>query len=229
MRFGSVGSLFRPVAVVVATAAVLVTARAEAGPSGFDRFGETRFDELLQLPQWQEVRGKLTQEAVRVRACLARDCEDAAALSIARIVRKGTALGRLDQLDLVQAAINRRPYLDDSDQFGAEDLWQSPLGFARRGGDCEDFAIAKYFALTLLGFPRSDMRIAVMTDGGGEVHAILLARIASEWLVLDNREEGPRKLKHYGHWTPQYAVTETAGYRYVAAGHASLHGAPAQR
>ena len=231
MRFRSVGSLLRPVAIAaaVSTAAFLCGfARAEA--SGFDRIGETRFDELLRLPQWQDVMQKLPQEAARVRDCSGDRCTDAAALWVARIVRAGIALDRRAQLELVQAAINNRPYREDADQFRVQDRWQSPLAFARRGGDCEDFAIAKYFVLTLLGVPRSDLRVAVMTQGSdGEVHAILLARIGSDWLALDNRERRLRGLAYYSRWTPRYAVTETAGFRYVAAGKTKLVSAPAQR
>jgi predicted transglutaminase-like cysteine proteinase len=230
MRFRSIGSLLRSAAVLAAFVAALLGAPNPAQASGFERTGELRFDELLGLPQWHAVRLTLPHEANRVRACSKAQCPDAAALWFARIVRDGKALDRRGQLDVVQAAVNSRPYREDAEQFGAEDKWQSPLKFARNGGDCEDFAIAKYFALTLLGFSRSDLRIAVMTRGAqGEVHAILLARIGSQWLTLDNREERPGDLTRYARWTPRYAVTETAGFRYVDSGKAALVSAPAER
>ena len=112
-----------------------------------------------------------------------------------------------------------------------DDLWQTPLDFARRGGDCEDFAIAKYFVLRLLGFPAADLRIAVLTGvETNEVHSVLLARLAGEWQVLDNREEQPRPLRRYDGWIPQYAVSESAGFRYSAAENAAAGPyRPAQR
>jgi predicted transglutaminase-like cysteine proteinase len=230
MRVRSIGSLLRSAAMLAAIVAALLGARAQAEAAGFERTGEMRFDELLELAQWRAVRVTLPQEAARVRGCSKAQCSDAAAMWFARIVREGKALDRRRQLDVVQAAVNSRPYREDAEQFGAEDKWQSPLGFARRGGDCEDFAIAKYFALTLLGFSRSDLRIAVMTRGAqGEVHAILLARIDSRWLALDNREKRPGDLTRYARWTPRYAVTETAGFRYVDSGKAALASAPAER
>ncbi len=46
----------------------------------------------------------------------------------------------------------------DAHSYGAEDYWASRGEFlAQGGGDCEDYAIAKYFTLKDLGFSSSDM------------------------------------------------------------------------
>jgi predicted transglutaminase-like cysteine proteinase len=227
MRVPSVGSLLRSVAAVVA--AVVVALTAAAGASASSRLSESRLDELLQLPHWREVARRLPQEAALVRACLKGRCESGPALQLARLVAAGAGGDRLTQLRRVHAAVNLQPYREDADQFGRQDLWQSPLAFVGRGGDCEDFAIAKYFVLRLLGVPPSELRIAVLTgDGRAEVHAVLLARAGGEWQVLDNREAKPQPLRSYRGWIPQYAVTETAGFRYRPLAQARAT-APAQR
>lgn len=56
---------------------------------------------------------------------------------------------------------NRRlQYRQDIDLWGQVDYWASPLETLSRGaGDCEDFAIAKYFTLISAGVPHSRLRL----------------------------------------------------------------------
>jgi predicted transglutaminase-like cysteine proteinase len=95
------------------------------------------------------------------------------------------------RIGLINRAINLaiRP-LRDSAQFGAPDIWQSPLmTFATGAGDCEDYAIAKYVALRQAGVTVDDLKIVIVNDARrGEDHAVTAARIDGEWLILDNRK-----------------------------------------
>jgi len=51
-------------------------------------------------------------------------------------------------------------FIDDILQWKVDDYWATPLEFLMTGaGDCEDFAIAKYFTLKELGIEESKMRI----------------------------------------------------------------------
>lgn len=71
------------------------------------------------------------------------------------------------------------------------DYWQSPIETLARGlGDCEDFAIAKYVSLRLLGFSLEQLRIAVveLPNSKGIGHAVVFFYPLNEndpW-VLDN-------------------------------------------
>ena len=66
----------------------------------------------------------------------------------------GDQAGRpaLDQLAAVNDYVNRVRYRDDRVNWGLRDYWAAPREFFARGGDCEDFAIAKYLSLRALGF-----------------------------------------------------------------------------
>ncbi|MCO4759724.1 MAG: phosphoglycerate kinase, partial [Oceanospirillaceae bacterium] len=49
-------------------------------------------------------------------------------------------------LDIGPESVNSATYRSDRQLFGVEDHWSAPAEFIRRGqGDCEDFAIAKFF------------------------------------------------------------------------------------
>jgi predicted transglutaminase-like cysteine proteinase len=51
-------------------------------------------------------------------------------------------------------------YQDDLELWGKKDYWASPVETIGRGkGDCEDFAIAKYFTLTSLGVDPNKLRL----------------------------------------------------------------------
>jgi predicted transglutaminase-like cysteine proteinase len=74
-------------------------------------------------------------------------------------------------------------------QWGVADRWSAPLETLTSGrGDCEDYAIAKYVALSEAGIGEADLRIVIVRDLGlGEDHAVLAARDGEKWLLLDNR------------------------------------------
>ncbi len=60
----------------------------------------------------------------------------------------------------VNAYFNKFQYVDDIDLWGMEDYWATPIEMIEKGaGDCEDFAIAKYFTLRLMGVEEEKLRI----------------------------------------------------------------------
>ena len=79
-------------------------------------------------------------------------------------------------------------YQTDKITFGKSDYWASPLEFVEKlGGDCEDFAIFKYFTLLKAGIPASDMRIVIAKDHiRDNAHAVLVVNVNDLWYVLDN-------------------------------------------
>jgi predicted transglutaminase-like cysteine proteinase len=117
-------------------------------------------------------------------------CESAAALQFLAIVDSAKSRDGRARLGEVNRAINLaiRP-VSDLSQYGAPDVWSSPLATLGRGaGDCEDYAIAKLVALRRAGFPPEDLKLVILTDTlRGEDHALVAARLDGHWLMLDNR------------------------------------------
>ena len=75
-----------------------------------------------------------------------------------------TSLAEADdaaRLDGVNRFFNRRiAFRDDLQVWHVEDYWASPLETLQQGmGDCEDFAIAKYFSLLASGMAASQLRL----------------------------------------------------------------------
>lgn len=89
---------------------------------------------------------------------------------------------------LVNAAIT---YCSDPTCAGLVDEWLTPQELTQRGwrGDCEEYAIAKYYRLRALGMRANDLRILVVEPASGPLHAVLAAQIRGAWYVLDNSHD----------------------------------------
>jgi predicted transglutaminase-like cysteine proteinase len=101
------------------------------------------------------------------------------------------------KLKRVNEFFNRRLQFGEDQQIWLQsDYWATPLETLARGaGDCEDFAIAKYFSLLMLGVPVEQLRlIYVKARIGGpssqiqQAHMVLAyyATPNDEPMVLDN-------------------------------------------
>ncbi|WP_245763738.1 transglutaminase-like cysteine peptidase [Pseudoalteromonas denitrificans] len=96
-----------------------------------------------------------------------------------------------NQLNKVNTFINNQvSYLNDLSLWGKKDYWASPVETLGRGkGDCEDFAIAKFFSLVALGVPENKLRLMYVRQlTVNEPHMVLIYFEAPGKipLVLDN-------------------------------------------
>jgi predicted transglutaminase-like cysteine proteinase len=96
----------------------------------------------------------------------------------------------LEKLELVNNFFNQLAFVNDSELWGQEDYWATPLQMlSSNGGDCEDYSIAKYFTLRKMGIPEERMRLtyvkALQLD---QAHMVLtyFPTPDSEPLILDN-------------------------------------------
>jgi predicted transglutaminase-like cysteine proteinase len=97
------------------------------------------------------------------------------------------------RLKAINTFFNRHVlYRDDRETWGVVDYWASPLETLAKGqGDCEDYAIGKYFSLLAAGMPSMKMRLVyVRAQVGGSIQAhMVLAYYPepnAEPLILDN-------------------------------------------
>lgn len=123
------------------------------------------------------------------------------------------ALARLEgkplerQVEAVNAIVNAGRWVSDEDNYGSSDLWATPGQFLARGGDCEDYAVAKFFSLARLGVAPERMRILVVHDAGRDlVHAVLALATDRGMLVLDNLNPEVLPFERVPHYRPLYSV-----------------------
>jgi predicted transglutaminase-like cysteine proteinase len=97
------------------------------------------------------------------------------------------------RLRVVNTFFNRSViYREDQEVWGVVDYWATPIETLSKGaGDCEDYAIGKYFSLIAAGIPSVKMRLVyVRAQMGASIQAhMVLAYYAqpdAEPLILDN-------------------------------------------
>jgi predicted transglutaminase-like cysteine proteinase len=125
---------------------------------------------------------------------------------------RAAASAEEDLLRDVNRMLNKIRFLDDSVHWGQADYWATPAeSVASDGGDCEDFAIAKYFLLKELGIPIARLRMTyVKAVKLNQAHMVLAyyPRPDAEPLVLDNLEDAVRPASQRPDLIPVYSFND---------------------
>ncbi len=130
-------------------------------------------------------RAQFSRAAGRTR----RTCPTAAKRFL-DIVDQGRALTGRARIGVINRAINLAiEPTSDMAQWGVPDRWSAPLEtFSTLKGDCEDYAIAKYVALTEAGIAAEDVKLIIVHNtAANEDHAVTAVRLDGTWIILDNR------------------------------------------
>ncbi|MCS6786736.1 MAG: transglutaminase-like cysteine peptidase [Thiobacillaceae bacterium] len=110
------------------------------------------------------------------------------------LVRTIHGLPEEQRVERVNRFFNRIPNRTDQEHWGRADYWATPLELlVTHGGDCEDFALAKYFTLRAAGVPDERLRVTyvrawIASERRLESHMVLAyyPYADAEPLILDN-------------------------------------------
>lgn len=106
------------------------------------------------------------------------------------LIRGAGGLTEREKLEKVNRFFNAFDFVSDRSHWGIEDYWATPVELvASNGGDCEDFALAKYFTLKAVGVPESKLNLTyVKALSLDQAHMVLTFYPSPESvpLVLDN-------------------------------------------
>jgi len=130
-----------------------------------------------------------------------------------KLIEDSAALPDSDKLNKVNTFFNRRVlYKTDMEVYKVEDYWATPLEFMGHGaGDCEDFSIAKYMTLRILGVPNERLRLIYVRYQTGNTapiaHMVLgyYAQPTEEPVILDNMVSSVRPASMRADLTPVYS------------------------
>lgn len=167
---------------------------------------------------WTEMLSRHAAQLEDLQGCI----DDKAACSwrtrsLHVILAKGAALPKEKQIQLINRYVNRKRYSkdrrkivrDESGTLSIPSHWATLLEFLEKGGDCEDFATAKYLLLRHFGFAAQDMRVVVVYDRSHRSHHAVLAMrfdAGTTWVLdSDNRIYRSRRPRGYRY---VYAVNE---------------------
>lgn len=120
------------------------------------------------------------------------------------------------KLKYVNNFFNQWPAGFDDKIWGVEDYWANPWEFMAYGGDCEDYAIAKFYALKTLGVPAKDLCLMIADDFKAMItHVVLIVRDPNgrDFYVLDNTTEVIYKNGASSKLVPRYFLNESNVWR----------------
>jgi predicted transglutaminase-like cysteine proteinase len=117
----------------------------------------------------------------------------------------------------VNSMMNEKPYILDNKNWGQSDYWETVVDFMSKGGDCEDFAIAKYTALRALGVPEERMRVAIVQDLVKNIpHAVLVVYAEDGPVILDNQNKSLVDGADAGRYKPIFSINREAWWLHTA-------------
>ena len=126
-------------------------------------------------------------------------------------------VSEMEKLKVVNLFFNKQVrYVEDIDLWGQVDYWETPIEALWKGaGDCEDYAIAKYFSLRHLGVSSDKLRITyVKALRYNQAHMVLTyyATPGAMPLVLDNLISEIRPASQRKDLLPVYAFNAEGLY-----------------
>lgn len=116
----------------------------------------------------------------------------------------------MQRLQVVNQFFNQQlRYVEDIDLWHEVDYWATPIQSLIKGaGDCEDYAIAKYFSLRRMGIPSDKLRITyvkALTQNRAHMVLTYYASPQAEPLVLDSLINAIKPASQRNDLLPVYA------------------------
>jgi len=149
-----------------------------------------RAPEGLLADKWQQALTEIDADLVTLSDCRAqphRNCS-LAAIRFLSIVERANPYEGLVKLAMINSGINAAIRRDLADEVTGTDAWPAALAtFTAGHGVCMHFAIAKYTALLLGGWPAQDLSLVIVWPNQADrPHMVLAARNGEHWYILDN-------------------------------------------
>ena len=172
---------------------------------------EIRSNDISAFSKWTDVMGRFEDQMKTHMASSPR------VMMWKAQIQELKGKSRLEQIEGINDFFNKVPYIEDINNYNKSDYWATPGEFLSRGGDCEDFAIAKYASLRALGFSTDQLRIAIVQDMFRNVaHAILIVYSDSGDFVLDNQDKKVETVASVTRYQPIFSINSASWWLHQA-------------
>ena len=190
--------------VKIISMAIILSGFATTSNAQIFGYDGVKHSDIKEFVKWESVLNKFNSEL---------SSSDAGLQAMRNGVTKIAGM-KGDKIKAVNDFVNNSiSYSPDSMVYGKSDYWAAPgETFARGEGDCDDYAIAKFFALRMLGFKENDMRIVILHDSRkNQIHAVLSINHGGKNYILDNQSEYVVEDTQISYYKPIYSISEN-GY-----------------
>jgi predicted transglutaminase-like cysteine proteinase len=178
-----------------------------------DLFGsqEVRSDDISAFRKWTTVMARF-EDQMQTSATSPRVMKWTAA------IRNLQDVSTEEKIRGVNDYVNQTRYIEDNQNWGKSDYWATPIEFFSKGGDCEDFAIAKYASLRALGFSTEQLRIAIVQDTRRNMpHALLIVYTDEGAFVLDNQDKRVENIGDVARYQPIFSINASSWWLHKTA------------
>lgn len=107
-----------------------------------------------------------------------------------QLIRDDSSISDREKLEKTNTFFNQLQFVSDSTHWQKSDYWATPVEFlSTGGGDCEDFSLAKYFTLKVLGVTENKLNmtyVKALTLNQSHMVITYYASPDAVPLVLDN-------------------------------------------
>lgn len=176
------------------------------------RLVEKQSHNINEFPKWTSMLERLQKED--------SDCnknKQCALNKLADLIKNKTKNSdKLEIISQVNKYVNQVKYVKDAVRWNQSDYWATPEQFFANGGDCEDYAIAKFSLLKKMGFNNSDMRVVVLKDVYKNIiHSILVVSVDGKQYILDNDIPKVVQTKEIRQYRPIFSINESDWWKYM--------------
>ena len=210
--------LYCVMSILITGLLTMNTASADSFDAMFG-YSEVAQQDISAFPQWEKVLNERTADddtstcskRDRSARCLIKSWHEFLAGLKDKPAQK--------QLEAVNRYANKQAYVTDQKNYGRDDHWAEPAAFLANGGDCEDFAILKFFSLRALGWAADSLRVVIVQDTRArQPHAVLAAATADDVWILDNQNKRVVSEGRINNYAPVYSVTDEQWWLHMPAG-----------
>ena len=151
------------------------------------------------------------------------------------MLQAGASLTDADRIKRANSFFNQQmQFADDSVVWSQPDYWATPMESIGKGaGDCEDFAIAKYFSLLQMGVAPEKLRLIYVRAKTGsaegaptQAHMVLAyyAQPEAEPLIMDNLIPDIRPASRRPDLVPVFSFNSAGVFAGIAGGESAAAG-----
>ncbi len=193
--------------IVLASLATFTPSDRERSTSLFNR-PEQRYSDIRPFTKWTGVLERFQRE-------FPESMDKAEVRQWMHFIAENQSKSDEEKIEAVNRYMNAIPFVADAQNYGQRDYWATPMEFLAKGGDCEDYAVAKYITLRSLGVTKDKMRLAIVYDNVMRMpHALLVVYDRAQAKILDNQVPEVLNSADITRYKPIYSISQVAWWRH---------------
>lgn len=189
-------------------------------------------NQIGPFSRWQAVATRFAAERKNASAyCKRSQIRPCPVVVWNQLIDSLRALPLSKRVRMVNRYFNHISYVRAEINWGDPGYWETPFQFLSRGGQCQDYAIAKYFALRESGLSEDALRFVVVYDNiSKQYHAITVVDLDGDLIALDNQMADVTSVADLAfRYVPYYSLNDLAWWPYASAIRSANTARPANR